>query len=197
MGKITVVGNYVEIPSSEVLNKGGEDKVIAFIGKMDYEPNVLAVEYFCREILPEISRLYPSVVFYIIGASPDKRVKELAALSNVNVTGFVESIEPYFKKAALIVAPMLTGSGIQNKIIQSMAHSCCVITTSIGAEGLSVKESGLVICNSREEWINSIKKLLNDRTVRIEHGVKARQYVINNMSKDIVREQFDKFINNK
>lgn len=195
MDKITLVGNYVDILDISKLNDGGCGHLMTFIGKMDYEPNVLAVEYFCKEILPDIMKQIPDVKFCIVGARPDKRVLSLNTLQNVEVTGFVESVEPFLKDSAIIVAPMLTGSGIQNKIIQAMAYGCCVVTTAIGAEGLSQHESGLSICNNREDWINTLVRCLNDREFRIKKGKESRKYIESTMSKDIVRKQFLSFIN--
>lgn len=196
MDKINIVGNYVDLPKNDDLNEGGNQESICFIGKMNYEPNVVAVEYFCNYIFPEILRIKPSATFYIVGSNPDKRVKRLSEHPNVIVTGFVESIEPYLKDTAVVVAPMLTGSGIQNKIIQAMAHCCCVATTEIGAEGLSSDKSGLTICKSNHEWIQKIIELLDNKDLRIQKGHQAYEYVKSTMSKDIIRNQFISFINN-
>lgn len=194
MGKLTIVGNYVNIPNEENTNQGGSGQIISFIGKMNYEPNILAVEYFCEFVFPKLLKYYPNAKFNIVGAHPDKRVLKLRSLSNVVVTGFVESIEPYFINSSIIVAPMLTGSGIQNKIIQAMAHGCCVITSPTGAEGLDVTNSGISICRTTEEWIKSISTFLKDKELRIRKGKQARNYVASNMSKDIIRKQFLSFI---
>lgn len=197
MNKLYIVGNYVEIPDENVINDGCNDKNLIFIGKMDYEPNVLAVVYFCNEIFPIIKQSFPEITFTIIGAKPDKRVLSLKKIYGVRVTGFVESTTPYLQNTSIVVAPMLTGSGIQNKIIQAMAYACCVVTTPIGAEGLKVEESGLTICNSTKSWIESLTELLSDNKKRIRQGQTSRSYIQKTMSKEIVREQFRKFINIK
>lgn len=196
MDKIVIVGNYVDLPHQDALNQGGNQNRICFIGKMNYEPNVLAVEYFCNTIFPKILNTYPDATFYIVGSHPDKRVNKLGGQPNVYVTGFVESIEPYLKDSAIVVAPMLTGSGIQNKIIQAMAHRCCVVTTKIGAEGLSTEDSGISICKTNQEWIDTISELLGNMDLRLHKGHIAHEYVKNNLSKDIIRNQFLSFINN-
>lgn len=132
--------------------------------------------------------------FIIVGANPDDRVKELAKIEGVIVTGFVDSVEPYFKDSTIVVAPMLTGAGIQNKIIQAMSYGCCVATTSIGAEGLEINNDEIEILNSAEDWINGLSLLLNNRKQRIDKGRLARQYVIDNLSPQIISRQFWKFI---
>ncbi|MCH5243117.1 MAG: glycosyltransferase [Muribaculaceae bacterium] len=176
------------------LNIGGTSDYITFVGKMDYEPNILAVEYFVKHIFINLLTEFPNLQFNIVGAKPSKSVYKLTKYNNVVVTGFVDSLLPYWINSKIIVAPMLTGSGIQNKILQAMAHQCCVMTTSIGAEGLD-PNCGLTICNSISEWIKTITILLNNKDTRITCGKIARKYIIDNMSKEIVEKQFSKFLN--
>lgn len=188
------VGNMVEIPDSDYTARHNEDNKIIFVGKMSYEPNIVAVNYFASKIFPELKTLYPTLNFTIIGATPDPRVKKLTEIEGIEVTGFVESVEPYFQNSTIVVAPMLTGAGIQNKIIQAMSYGCCVATSSIGAEGLTIRNKEIAIYDSDLEWIGGLKKLLSDRNIRKEMGGKARDYVKNNLSKEIISNQFWTFI---
>lgn len=197
MGKLCLVGNYVEIPDQEEINNGGDGSTITFIGKMDYEPNILAVQYFSKEIFPQIRQRYPEVKFLIIGAKPEKRVLELSSIAGVEVTGYVDSVIPYIQATSVVVAPMQSGSGIQNKIIQAMAYGCCTVTTPVGAEGLNVDESGLTVCSDTNSWIHTLLTLLDNKSIRIEKGQISRMYVEKNMSKDIIRKQFRNFIDFK
>ena len=188
------VGNMVDIPDeNRIATHQSKDQVI-FVGKMSYEPNIVAVNYFATKIFPELKKLYTDLKFTIIGANPDNRVKKLTEIDGITVTGFVDSVEPYFQNSTIVVAPMLTGAGIQNKIIQAMSYGCCVATSSIGAEGLSINNDEIAIYNNDTEWISGLKSLLSDINIRKEMGGKARDYIINNLSKDIIAEQFWKFI---
>ena len=99
---------------------------IIFVGKMSYEPNIVAVNFFSTQIFPLLKAKYSELKFIIVGANPDERVRKLADIEGVTVTGFVDSIERYFRHSTIVVAPMLTGAGIQNKIIQAMSYGCCV-----------------------------------------------------------------------
>lgn len=189
------VGNMVDIPDSNHTASHNKENKIIFVGKMSYEPNIVAVNYFATKIFPELKILYPNLNFTIIGANPDIRVKKLAEIEGVDVTGFVESVEPYFQDSTIVVAPMLTGAGIQNKIIQAMSYGCCVATSSIGAEGLTIKKGEIAIFDSDSEWIAGLKKLLAKSNIRKEMGCKARDYVKNNLSKEIIANQFWNFIN--
>lgn len=196
MGKIILtVGNMVNIPSDDKVSHHNEDNNIVFIGKMNYEPNVVAVKYFAEKIFPKIRKKHQSLKFIIVGAYPDRRVLSLSSIEGIEVTGIVESVEPYYQMATIVVAPMLTGAGIQNKIIQAMSYGCCVATTQIGAEGLKIHNSEIAVLTGVKEWVSTISQLLIDRKKRMVMGKRARQYVIDNMSPEIITKQFWNFLN--
>ncbi len=192
---IHTVGNMVDIPNLDSVAQHSNDTDIVFVGKMSYEPNIVAVTYFANRIFPSLKSQFPDLNFFIVGANPDNRVQILSEKEGIKVTGFVESIEPYFKNSTIVVAPMLTGAGIQNKIIQAMSYGCCVATTSIGAEGLTIENDEISILNSTEEWISKLQVLLTDRNLRKQMGEKARKYIISNLSRDVISKQFWAFIN--
>lgn len=187
---IQVVGNMANI-SEYVQETEGHNLV--FIGKMSYAPNRLAVSNFVKNILPLIRNKIPDVTFYIVGASPGKDVLKLHDGKNVIVTGFVEDINEYFNLASIIVAPMLSGAGIQNKIIQAMGSGKCVVTTPIGAEGLIIKDE-IAIEKNDNDMVKKIIFLLNHKDVRCAMGQDARKYVQQNLSFDAINEQFYKLV---
>lgn len=193
---IYVVGNKVDIPNPCNISQHNCENVLLFIGKMNYEPNVVAVTSFIQNVFPNLLKSHPKLRFMIVGAHPDARVKKLANGNNIIVTGFVDSLEPYFQQATIVIAPMLTGAGIQNKIIQAMSYACCVATTPIGAEGLHINKGEIAVWKSVNEWIVGINELLVKRDMRKNMGMKARQYVIDNLSTAIVEKQFWEFIEN-
>lgn len=191
---IHTVGNMVKIPPEEEVSRHVSSGNIIFVGKMSYDPNIVAVTFFVNEIFPVLRKAYPGLNFTIIGANPAEQVRRLGEVDGVNVTGFVESIVPYFLDATIVVAPMLTGAGIQNKIIQAMSHGCCVATTPVGAEGLTIANDEIAIYDSTSQWIAGLKSLLDDREARAVMGGRARQYVIDHLSPQIISRQFRDFI---
>lgn len=188
------VGNMVNIPDDSCTTLHDNENSIIFVGKMSYEPNIVAVSYFATQVFPKLKAIFPNIHFTIIGANPDGRVQKLSNFDGISVTGFVDSVEPYFQHSTIVVAPMLTGAGIQNKIIQAMSYGCCVATSSIGAEGLSIANQEIAIYNNDSEWVSGLRELLTNRNTRVEMGSKAREYVKNNLSKEIIAKQFWEFI---
>lgn len=189
---ISLVGNMVEIPAK--INKNIVKNQIIFIGKMSYDPNIVAVINFVKNIFPIIKKTQPNATFYIIGACPSPAVKKLSSYEGVYITGYVDDITPYFGSAAIVVAPMLSGAGIQNKIIQAMAHGCCVITTPIGAEGLNIKNEEIAIEKNNQSFAEKIIDLLSKEEVRNVMGKKAAEYVEENMKYNVIENQFKNFI---
>ncbi len=187
---IQVIGNMVDV-SEYVQEIEGHN--LAFIGKMSYAPNILAVSNFVKNVLPLVRNKIPDVTFYIVGASPCKEVLKLHDGKSVIVTGFVEDISEYFNLASIIVAPMLSGAGIQNKIIQAMGRGKCVVTTPIGAEGLIIKDE-IAIEKNDNDMAEKIIFLLNRKDVRCAMGRNARKYVQQHLSLDAISQQFYELI---
>jgi glycosyltransferase involved in cell wall biosynthesis len=101
---------------------------------MDYAPNVDAVEWFYRNALPLMRREMPQLRFVIVGRNPARAVRELARdAAAVTVTGTVPDVRPYFRGAAVTVAPMLLARGVQNKILESLAMGVPVAASSRAA----------------------------------------------------------------
>jgi len=151
---------------------------LVFSGKMDYRPNVDAVEWFTAAVFPRIRQRYPQTSLLIVGRNPQARIQALAMDSRVRVTGWVESIQPYLHGATIYIAPLRMGSGTRLKILQAMAAGCAVLSTSIGAAGLNEEaRAALEIADGAEAFAEAVNGLLADERRRRELGARARQIV--------------------
>jgi glycosyltransferase involved in cell wall biosynthesis len=112
---------------------------LVFIGSMDWLPNVDAVLYFVRQILPLIRQVRPETTLAIVGRTPPPKITRLAAGDpRIQVTGTVPDIRPYLWSSAVAIVPLRIGGGTRLKIYEAMAAQIPVVSTTIGAEGLSV-----------------------------------------------------------
>ncbi len=169
---------------------------ILFYGNMRYYPNQDAVIYFIENVYTKFIRL-SELSFYIVGVNPPSIIQKYTQHKNIYVTGYVEDVKPYLKKAKVVIAPMVSGSGNQFKIIEAMAMECAVITSEIGNKGLHAKEEKeIMIARSPEEWNRLIEKLLSDSTLATAVGKQARVFIEQNYSFEnfskIVHSIFDK-----
>ena len=109
---------------------------LAFTGAMDYWANVEAVSWFAAEVFPLVRRNWPDARFVIAGARPTSGVLQLAMRAGVVVTGAVSDIRPYIAHADVIVAPLRTARGVQNKVLEALAMARPVVVTPRALEGL-------------------------------------------------------------
>ena len=132
-------------PAHVFANPYPDDRpVIAFTGDMGYWPNVDAVLWFVREVLPRLADRLPRPRLAIVGAHPADSVRKLAA-ADILVTGRVEDVRPYIAHATVAIAPLQIARGIQNKVLEGMAMGKVVVATSAAEQGLSVRQHGAVI----------------------------------------------------
>jgi polysaccharide biosynthesis protein PslH len=115
----------------------GQAKSLVFTGAMDYWANVDAVTWFASEIWPQVRSAVPGAEFWIVGARPHPRVRDLDNREGIRVTGTVPDVRPYLQHARAVIAPMRIARGIQNKVLEAMAMDKPVIGTSAAFEGIA------------------------------------------------------------
>ena len=175
---ITVVQNGID---TEFFRPIECEKVfdIGFVGNMGYAPNVDAAEYLINTLKPILN---PSLSYQIAGARPDKRVK-LLKQSHVNITGFVDDIREAYSNCKIFVAPLWSGTGQQNKILEAMAMGIPCITSSSVNNAIGAKHnSEILVANTKEEYKVCVERLMNDAELYANIRENALMFV---------RENFD------
>lgn len=151
---------------------------LAFIGNMGYPPNEAAAVYIQSKILP----LLNDKTLTITGARPTPVVQQLAA-HNVKVVGWVDDIREAYRSAKVFVAPIFSGTGQQNKILESMAIGLPSITTTQVNNAIGAKNGKeILLADNPQEFAEAIEKLLNDDQLYRDIQKNARTFVINNYS---------------
>jgi glycosyltransferase involved in cell wall biosynthesis len=137
---------------------------IMFIGSMYYEPNVEAAMLLCREIFPLIRQQIPDVHLFIVGSQPSKEVLHLEKQAEgITVTGYVDSVIPYYERSCLTLVPLRAGSGIRIKILESLALGRPVVSTTVGYEGLDlVHDQNILIADTPAGLAAQAVRLMTD-----------------------------------
>lgn len=155
-------------------------KSVTFIGKMNYKPNVEAVLWYLTHVQSRIGTQIPLV---IVGAYPTKEVINAANQQpNVTVTGYVEDPYEILNSSLAVVAPMQTGGGIQNKVLEGMALGKINLVSSLAAEPIVGAEDKkhLLIADTAEEYIQYLKKIWENREIYEPVEENARKYIREN-----------------
>jgi len=175
---IVVNPNGVDIRFFEEMDID-KDYDLVFVGNMGYLPNVEAAEYIVHEILP----LLPAGIKLLIsGARPHKRIKSLAS-SHVVVSGWVEDIRKSYKRAKICIAPLWSGTGQQNKILEAMALGVPCLTTPAVNSAIGASENiDIVIADNASDFATQIKHLLQNPVIANEIGKNAQSFVMQNYS---------------
>jgi glycosyltransferase involved in cell wall biosynthesis len=160
------------------------EPIIAFVGSMNYTPNILGVLHFYSKIFPYIKREFPTIRFYIIGRNPDKRVKKLCCDPSIIVTGTVDDIRPYTSMAQVFVNPItVDDGGVKNKVLEAMAMGKAIVSTPLGVRDIGVTDGkNVVIAKSDKEFAEKVVELLKDENERRRIGRNARKFVEENYS---------------
>ena len=163
--------------------------LVVFTGSMDWAPNIDGVEFFCKEIWPQVLAKVPAARFRIVGRDPQPRVRALAS-ENVEVTGTVRSIIDHLREAAVFVVPLRIGGGTRIKIYEGMAMGKATVSTTIGAEGLDVQHGrDILLEDSPAGFASAIITFLQNEEVRRRYeaaaAATARKY-----DWSVITEQF-------
>ena len=162
---------------------------VAFFGKMDYQPNIDAVLWFVKNVLNKLNK---NIKFIIVGARPTKQILTLAnKYKNIEVTGFVKDPYEILKSSLCVVAPMQTGGGIQNKVLESMALGTVNIISSLAAKPIGAKNrQDYIILDDSNEIAKEINKIYKNPTDYNFYKINSRKFIENNFTWSIFEKVY-------
>jgi len=147
-------------------------------GKMSYHANVTMVTHLAQEIMPRVWAKRPDVKLQIIGRDPSSEVRALDAHPNVSVLGGVPNFTPYLHRAALALAPLQYGVGIQNKVIEAMSTATPVVASPQAVSALQITPGQEVaVADGADEYARTVLDLLELPEARHRMGQAGRGYV--------------------
>jgi sugar transferase (PEP-CTERM/EpsH1 system associated) len=150
---------------------------VVFTGKMDFRPNVDAVLWFARQVLPLVRREAAEVRFWIVGKDPHPRLASLASDPAIVLTGRVDDVRPFIGAAGVYVIPLRIGGGTRLKVLEAMAMGKAIVSTALGCEGFDlVPGQELVVASEPAEFAAAILDLLRNPEHRERLGRAARRF---------------------
>jgi len=193
---VEIIENGVDVSYFKPWHQPADGNMIVFTGAMDWRPNQDAATYFVNEILPLIRQRRPLVKLAFVGRQPPKHILKLAKIPGVAVTGTVDDVRPYIAKAALCIVPLRIGGGSRLKILEAMAMEKPVVSTSIGAEGLQVRDGkNILIADSPEDFAKAVLICLDDVDLRKSLAIQGRRLVETNYRWEDQAKKLSNYIN--
>jgi glycosyltransferase involved in cell wall biosynthesis len=179
-----VIANGVDLerfrPSSiETGGREPEPRRLLFIGSFAHRPNVIALEFFLREVFQRLHR----VTLHVIAGRRHEAFWDLrhhpefaAAATDIEIEGFVSDVRPAYERAAVVIAPLLASAGTNIKILEAMAMGKAIVSTEAGVHGLDLERGrDAIVTDSAEEMARAIARLLDHPEERAALERHARQ----------------------
>lgn len=181
-----------EIDLSRYQSTAFDTKEIVFRGVMSFEPNITAVKNFYNEIFVELIKKYPDIRLKVLGKDPSKEL-QAEMPKKTHFTGFVDDIFQEMAESGIHIVPMLSGSGVKTKLLDSMALKRLVFATPKAIHGVfenvqEAKENGVLIYKDKEEFFYYFDIVANHRIDYRQMTEKAYEYIKKNSYKEKIEE---------
>jgi len=170
------------VPYPDVNNKTLK---IVFVGAMGYYPNAEGVLFFAKRVLPLIVKKKPDVEFLVVGSDPTKEI--MAIKSPVRVLGHVDDVRDYMEEGHVFVVPLRSGGGTRLKVLDALALEVPVVSTTTGAEGITVSDGeNIILADTPEDIANAVLRLFDDRSMVKKLCENGRKLVYEHYAWDII-----------
>lgn len=165
-------------PQISPTDNAGESIRLAFVGALDYFPNVDGLRWFAETVWPRLRQKHPGISLHVIGRNPNAQARALEKIAGIRVVGPVEDVRPSIAQAHAIIAPLRIARGIQNKVLEAMAMEKPVLATPEAAEGIdAIPDKEIVINRTVDDWVDTVSTLAEHPELRKQFGIAARQLV--------------------
>ncbi|MFM7064776.1 MAG: glycosyltransferase family 4 protein, partial [Actinomycetes bacterium] len=144
----------------------GDHPVLNFVGALDYEPNTEAVEWLVREVVPVLRAERHDAVVRIVGRGSD-RVAWVADVPGVELVGEVGDVTAELAVADMSIVPIKVGAGTRLKVVEALAHRLPVVTTTVGCEGIDVRDGvTALVADDAVAFAGACARLCEDGALR-------------------------------
>jgi GT2 family glycosyltransferase/glycosyltransferase involved in cell wall biosynthesis len=171
-GSVTIA-NGVDLDRFHPTGQPCDPRRLLFIGSFAHRPNVLAIEFFLKEVFPQLR----GVTLHVIAGQRHERFWDLHQ-EGVEVEGFVADVRPAYERATLVIAPLVASAGTNIKILEAMAMGKAVVSTEAGIHGLDLERGeDIVVADAPDALARVITQLLDSPETRRAIETQARRTV--------------------
>lgn len=149
-----------------------------FLGSLDWMPNREGIEWFIENFYKDLTEGNLRVKFYVAGHNIPDSFDDYEAMGKIFIQGEVDDAFEFVNSKAIMVVPLLSSGGMRVKIVEGMAMEKCIISTSLGAEGINFTNgANILIANNRQEFYDAIERCITDEEFCRNIGLNARRLI--------------------
>jgi polysaccharide biosynthesis protein PslH len=174
--RLAVVENGVDVDAFCPASVPVDPDMVVWVGGFNQDANYEAIQFFLKKVHPAVRRAHPRVRLVLVGGGSDRLKAAVAGDPSVELTGAVEDPNSILVRAAVFIAPILSGSGTKLKVLEAMAAGKAIVSTSVGMEGIDgVDGEHYVLADTPDSFAAGVIHLLACSSVREQLALKARQ----------------------
>lgn len=149
-----------------------------FLGSLDWLPNREGIEWFLDNFHAALTNGDLPVRFYVAGNDIPERFDDYEVMGKIFIQGEVDDALEFVNSKSIMIVPLLSSGGMRVKIVEGMAMEKCIISTSLGAEGINYSDGdNIIIANNRDEFYDAIAHCIADEEYCRNVGLNARKLV--------------------
>jgi glycosyltransferase involved in cell wall biosynthesis len=180
VGSVDVVPNGVDAGHyAPIAGAAPAPRTAVFWGRLDFEPNIQGLEWFCSRIWPSVRQAVPDARFTVFGFKPTDAVRALAELPGIELKADLPDLRVEVQQRSVVVLPFVSGGGIKNKLLEAAAMAMPVVCTPRALSGLNnPSPEALVSATTPDEWVRALTRFWSDDAHRAEAGAAGRAWVV-------------------
>lgn len=176
---IDLVPNGVDGDHFAPLAVPQDERTCTFWGRLDFGPNVQALEWFCGHVWPRVRARHPDARFQVYGFNPTPPVSKLVGRDGIDLAADLPDLRAEIARQAVVVLPFVSGGGIKNKLLEAAAMGKAVVCSPTALNGLrNPRSAGFALPHTPDEWAAALSALWGDPATRSAAGAAARAWVV-------------------
>ncbi len=180
---IHIITNGIDTDFFHPTANRNEEFDLVFVGNMSYPPNIETAEFIVEKVLPLLKTNFPNIKLLLAGADPTKRVQVLANQKGVELRAGLKDIREAYGSGKIFFAPMLIGTGLQNKLLEAMAMEKPCVTSVLANKALmATHRENILVGETPDNYAELITELMGNPDLCRRLGANGRKYVQENFS---------------
>lgn len=190
---LTVITAGVDLERFPYLGEQGNPRSIGFIGSLEWIPNKQGLDWFVEKVWKDFVAKHPEAQFHIAGKNPPAEMT-FEGVPGVVFHGMVPDAYAFMEQQGILVTPLLSGGGMRVKVVEGMAMGKCMVSTTIGAEGVEYEEGkDLHIADTPADYLKVLEDLWNHPAKVAETGLSARSKAEQKYGWNSLMDQLEQF----